>query len=73
MDKICQVCGMKFECEESETCWCNEFRINEMKLAELKSFLNDCVCKKCLLSKKSTPKWNLRQIIDQNHLAEPNC
>ncbi len=47
MNKKCAECGNDFSCENDITCWCGNFP----KLSEKEIDGEDCLCKKCLLTK----------------------
>ena len=47
MNKKCAECGNDFSCENDITCWCGDFP----KLSEKEIDGEDCLCKKCLLTK----------------------
>ena len=48
MDKICQKCGKKFQCQGNQECWCNFIKIEDKKLEYLKLSGDDCFCEECL-------------------------
>jgi hypothetical protein len=48
MKKKCSKCGLEFECNHSEECWCTNFMISEKLSEYLKRNYKDCLCEKCL-------------------------
>ena len=49
MEKICKMCGMKFQCSGNEECWCNKIKLSQKKLSVLNGLDDDCFCENCLL------------------------
>lgn len=57
--KVCEACGAQFDCSAPwGPCWCEEVKVNQEKLGELRSRYADCLCPKCLnaaAAKKTVP------------------
>jgi hypothetical protein len=52
--KTCEACGEKFPCSASVAgCWCEQLKLDQHTLSELRARHSDCLCPRCLSAVQS--------------------
>jgi len=47
--KTCEACGAQFPCfSNGGGCWCEELKVSQQTLADLRARHTDCLCPACL-------------------------